>query len=140
MIKEKHLAEFKLEFSMPGAASTGLKIAKLIPYACQLKAIYAKSRVAGTTATQTVDVLKNGTTIFSGGTLINQATGVTSSTYGALTANPTQFVKGDQVSLNVATVNTTPATDWVVILTFQRLRGSGPVGAMLTDTIGPEAE
>lgn len=140
MIKLRHLGEFTLKLGLPGAASTGLKLVELIPFACQLKAIYAKSRVAGTTATQTVDVFRNGTTIFSGATLINQATGVTANTYGALTTNPTVFAKGDQVSISVATVNTTPATDWVVILTFQRLRGTGPVGAMQGDTVGVEAE
>lgn len=140
MIKQKNVGEFTLKFGLPGNASTGLKLVELIPYACQLKAIYAKSRTAGTTGTQTVDVFKNGTTIFSGATLINQATTATVNTYGALTTNPTQFAKGDQVSISVATVNTTPAVDWTVILTFQRLKGTGAVSAMLGDTVGPEAE
>lgn len=140
IIKIKNVGEFTIKLGLPGNASTGLKLVELIPFACQLKAIYAKSRTAGATGTQTVDVFRNGTTIFSGATLINQATGVTANTYGALTTNPTQFVKGDQVSISVTTVNTTPAVDWVVILVFQRLRGTGAVAAMLGDTVGQEAE
>lgn len=139
-IKLRNIGEFTFNVSVLGTVATGLKSGLLIPFSCQLKAIYAKSRVAGTTGTQTVDVLKNGTTIFSGAVLINEATTATANTYGPLTVNPTTFVKGDQVTINVATVNTTPATDWVCILTFQRQKGTGLVATMLGDTVGPEAE
>lgn len=141
MIVQRDIGEFTRSVSMPGNASTGVKALWLIPYACQLKSVYAKSRTAGTTATQTVDLLKNNTTIFSGAVLINQATGVTVNTYGPLTTNPTTFVKGDQLAVSVATINTTPAVDWTLELCFQRLRGTGAGAAMETDTaVGIKAE
>ena len=141
MIKAKNLGELIISVpNLAGNQATGAKYTFVVPFPCQLKAVHAAVRTAGTTGTDSTDIQKNGTSIFSGGTRVDIATGVTTITYGALSANPTTFAKGDIVTINVISVHTTPAVDKAITLVFQRLRGTGPVGAMLTGTIGPEAE
>jgi len=112
-----------------------------IPFACQLKGVLARLGAAGGTQATIVDVQKNGSSIFSGGTKINFAASSTTPTYGALTTNPTQFAKGDVVKIVVTQVGSTPApADLALALNIQRLRGVYVVGGMVTDTLGLENE
>lgn len=139
-IKLKNTGEFLVALSAPGAASVGAKFSFLVPFACQLKAVFGKVRTAGVTGTQNSDIQKNGVSIFSGAGKVDFASGATAAAYGPLSANPTQFVKGDIITLNITAINTTPAVDTSILLVLQRLRGTGPVGAMVTDSVGAEAE
>lgn len=142
-IKLKNKSEFLIDaFSLPGTQAAGThKACLVIPFACQLKAIYGKLGTAGTTGTQSNDIKKNGTSIFSGATKLDFATGVTAATYGALSTNPTTFVKGDILTMDVASVHSgVAAIDLCILLVLQKTKASGPVGAMLTDSLGPELD
>ena len=141
-IKLKERAEFEdLQCGQPGNMTAATITVFMIPFACVLKGILARVRTAGTTGTANVDIRKNGTSIFSSGaTAIQFASGSTTPTYGAMGAtNPASFVKGDIMSVVVTAVNTTPAVDLALAVCLQKQAGSGIVGAMLTDTLGPEA-
>lgn len=141
-IKFKNLAEFTRGFGVNGNISTGVKLQFLIPYACQLKSVIRRARTAGTTSTESIDILKNNTSIFSGSVRVDSpTTSVSATTLGAMTTNPPTFAKGDSVVFNVIAVNTTPAVDVSFEACFQRVRGTGPVGAVQLDSaVGVEAE
>jgi hypothetical protein len=54
---------------------------------------------------------------------------------------PTTFVKGDLVKVVVTQVGSGAApADLGLALNFQRFKGSAPVGVMVTDSLGLEAE
>ncbi len=142
-IRIKERGEFEdFDCGFAGTASTGAKVTKLVPFACQLKGIIARVRTAGTTGTMNIDIQKNGTSVFSSGaTAIQFASAATTPTYGAFAAaNPAQFVKGDIITINITVVHTTPATDLAIAINLQRQRNTDNNGATETDTLGTEAE
>ena len=136
MIRLKNRNEFLIVASnRAGAAATGAYFAFKAPFAFDLAAIDAKVRVAGTTGTQNTDIQKNGTSIFSGAVKVDFASGATAATYGALTASPTQFAKGDVLTVNITAIHTTPATDTCLSLTIRRST-SAPKGiGTITDAV-----
>jgi hypothetical protein len=139
MIRLKNSSEFLVDLSVPGGqVATNGKRTFLIPFACTLKALYAKLGTAGTTGTQVNDIHKNGTSIFSGAVKVDFATTVTAATYGALTTDPTTFAKGDVITVDVDSVHSTPGENLNLLLVFSRKQS--PPAAMETDTIGNDAE
>jgi hypothetical protein len=136
MIRLKNQNEILVDFGVPGTQSAAAnKQVFVVPFACQLKAIYGKLGTAGTTGSQVNDINKNGTTIFSGATKLNFATGVQAATYGPQTANPTQFAKGDILSLDVDSIHTTPAVNLALVLVLERVNSGAKVSATITDDI-----
>lgn len=140
MIKARNIGEVLLEFDKAGAAANGSLRSYLVPFACQLKALYSLVRTAGVTGTMEIDVQKNGTSIFSTAQKIEYATGVATPVYGPLTTDPVQLAKGDILTVVLSGTQSTPANDLSGLLTLQRLRGNGPVGKTVTGGVGPEAE
>ncbi len=140
MIKIRQHEELLVTLNYPLAQAADANVASfLVPFACRLKAIYAKLTVAGTTLTSVYDVNKNGTTIYSGSKLEFATTAVDPVAYNALSADPTEFVKGDVLSLDCDTAHTTPAEGLVVQLVLQRGKASR-AAATATGGIGPENE
>lgn len=76
--------------------------------------------VAGTTGVETIDILKNGTTVLS--TLITIDTTETSSRDAATppVISVPAFVTGDLITVNITTVHTTPATGLSISLKFNQ--------------------
>lgn len=141
MLKLRNMQEIIVNLSVPGTQSAAAdKACFVIPFACQIKAIFAKLGTAGVTGNQIVDVNKNNTTIFSGATKLTFATGVQAATYDGQTVNPTQFAKGDILSVDVDSIHTTPAKNLALVVVLQRLKSGGRVGATQTDTFGLDAE
>lgn len=142
MIKFKNVGEERVDFSVPSTqTATNDKKTFLVQYPCQLKALYAKLGTAGVTGNQINDIHKNGTTIFTGATKLTFATTAVAATYDTFAVDPVQFVKGDVITLDVDSIHSgTAAENLNVILILQRLRGTGPVGATITDGIGLDAE
>lgn len=142
MIKIRNQAELVLDLGVPGTQSaTADKQVFVVPFACQLKAIFAKLGTAGVTGSQIIDVNKNGVTIFSNATKLTFATAVQACTYGPFTADPTQFAKGDIITVDVDQIHTTPAKNLALVLVLQRTnRAVGRVTATQTDSIGLDAE
>jgi hypothetical protein len=142
-IKLKQRGEFEdLQCGQAGTMSATTITTFVIPFACVLKGVIARAGIAGTTGTSNTDIRKNGTSIFaSGSTAIQFATTSTTPSYGAIgAANPPSFVKGDVVTIVNTAVHTTPIQNLALAVCFQRQRGTGLVSALLTDTLGPEAE
>lgn len=155
MIKTRNLGEIIIRLRVPGvqavtaAADTygqsgGIAI---LPFAARLKAVFARVGAAGTTGTQTTDVLKNqtapatGTSLLASGALITFASGSQAPTYASnFVTNPPLFNKGDFVSLNTTVVHTTPAKDLEVVLVFERQRAGSWNDAVQTDTIGADSD
>jgi hypothetical protein len=136
MIRLKNQNEILVDFGVPGTQSAAAnKQVFVVPFACQLKAIYGKLGTAGTTGNQINDINKNGTTIFSNATKLTFATGVQAATYGPQTANPTQFAKGDILSLDVDSIHTTPAVNLALVLVLERVNSGAKVSATITDDI-----
>ena len=130
------------EFEVPDAGSAGTLTTSTIcdcfvaPFPCLLKGVLGRLGTAGGTQATIVDIQKNGSSIFSGATKVNFAASSQTPTYGALTANPTQFVKGDIVKVVITQVGSTPApVDLGLALNFARLRGGSIPSGMLTDSI-----
>jgi len=96
----------------------------VVPFACKLKAIFARVLAAGTTGTMIVDVNKNGTTIFSGAAKLTWASASVSPTYAAYTTDPADFVEGDRIGLDIDSVHTTPAEGLIVELVLSRSKRS----------------
>lgn len=140
MIKIRQTEELLVRLDSPKAQTADLNVAQfLVPFACRLKAIYAKLRVAGTTATSIYDISKNGTTLYSGSKLEFATGTVDPVAYNAFTTDPTTFVKGDVIHVDVDTAHTTPAEGLMLILILQRGKASQPA-ATETGGIGPENE
>lgn len=118
--------EYVLELSVPGTQTQADHLeVNIVPYDGTIRGIFARLDTAGVTGTQTTDVLLNGTTIFSGATLINFATGVKVPTYGAFTVNPTVVKKGDTLRLNNTVVHSgTPAKSLATMINIRRGRAS----------------
>lgn len=141
MIKLRQTEEILVVLNLPGAQDADLNLASfLVPFACRLKAIYAKLTVAGTTLTSIYDVNKNGTTIYSG-TKLTFATGtVDPVSYATLTADPTEFVKGDVISVDVDTAHSGTAAEGLVLLLVLQRGKASRAAATVTGGVGPEAE
>ena len=108
-----------------------------MPYAGRIKAIYAVLGTAGTTNTQTTDILKNGTTIASSGTVLSFATTSTTPTYATLVSSNLPIVaKGDVLQAVNTAIHTTPAIDCAIAVVIQRFKVADPVGATETGTYG----
>ena len=134
MIRLKNTKDFVIQMSVPGTQAVGNDLeVNLVPFAGQIKAIYAKLGTAGTTSTQVTDIKKNGVSIFSSGGL-SFATGSQACTYGALTQNPTQVAQGDILRIDTTAINTTPGKDLAIFIVVEKLPG-GQVAAMLTDAV-----
>ena len=143
MIKIKNQGELLVNFDVPGVqVATAGKRVFVVPFACQLKALYLKLGTAGTTGNQDVDINKNGTSIISSANKIRFASGAQDPTAASLTfsTDPTVFAKGDIITLDVDALNTTPAANLACLLVLQRLRGTGPVGATIIDGLGLDSE
>jgi len=136
-IKVKNRCEFEdFAAGCPGTLTTGsLCGIYVVPFPCQLKGVLAALGTAGTACT--VDILKNGTTIFASGKIAFGST--TTPTYGTLTNNPTTFVKGDIVKVTCSTITGSPA-DLGLALNFQRTKASGPSAQTQLGSIGADAE
>ena len=135
------------EFEVPDAGSAGTLTTSTIcdcfvaPFPCLLKGVLGRLGTAGGTQATIVDIQKNGSSIFSGATKVNFAASSQTPTYGALTANPTQFVKGDIIKITVTQVGSATApADLALALNLQRQRGTDNIGTMATDSLGTEAE
>lgn len=147
MIKTRNQGEFVIEVTINGsqsasAGNAGTTESQIVPFAARLKAVFARLGVAGVTGTQTTDLLKNGTTMVSSGTLLSYASGAVIPTYSAnLSPNPPTFNKGDVVQLkNTAVHSGTPAVDQVVILVFERQRSMSWADAVQFDTVGADSD
>ena len=139
MIRNRSTEDFNVQVSIPGTQTAATnKFFLEVPFAGRLKAIKAILGAAGVTGSQVVDVNKNGTTIFSGaGKITFGAT--TAPTYAALTADPTEFVKGDNVSVDVDSIHTTAAVNLSIWLVFSRgvSKRAGVLTGAIEDGIGP---
>lgn len=141
MIKLRNRSEFLIDLSVPGTqTATTNKRTFVVPFACQIKSIYALLGAAGTTGSQIVEIKKNGTTIFSNATKLTFATTVAAATYGPLTADPTSLAKGDVLTVDVTQIHTTPAVNLNLLIVLQRFRATGLVPATVTGGIGLDAE
>jgi hypothetical protein len=141
MIKLRQTEELLVTLNLPGPQTADLNLASfLVPFACRLKAIYAKLTVAGVTLTSIYDVNKNGTTIYSGTKLTFATTVADPVSYAALTADPTEFVKGDVISVDLDTAHSgTPAEGLVILLVLQRGKASR-AAETVGGGVGPENE
>lgn len=147
MIKTKNLGEYILELATTGAQSATAHAASttcsvIVPFAGRLKAVFARLGVAGTTGTQTTDILLNGTTMLASGTVLSYASTVASPTYNvAFLTSPPIFAKGDVLTLKNTAVHTTAADDQIVFLTIERQRaGSYNSTTVQTDTVGADSD
>lgn len=155
MIKIKNTSEFLFKLSKAGvfAATTGQDYF-IAPFNAKIKAIYAVFGLMGTDGTGSptqdlqVDIMKNGTTIFSGATKISWAhagqlgtanTPSPASAYAALTTNPPSVSKGDKIRLDgIQILNGTSPTqpsDIMVYVTLERTRGQSPTSSTLTGQV-----
>lgn len=143
MIRTRNLDEIVVDLSVVGTQSAATnKRCFVIPFACQLKAIYTKLGTAGTTGNQDIDINKNDTSIVSSANKIRFASAAQDPTAASITftTDPTIFAKGDIVTVDVDAVHTTPAVNLCLILVFQRVRSAAKVSKTVIDGIGPEAE
>lgn len=135
MIKLKNREEFLIDLSVPGTQTAAAdKRTFVVPFACRLKAIYAKLGTAGITGNQDVDINKNGTSILSSANKMRFATTVADPTAGSITfsTDPTTFDKGDVITLDVDAIHSgTAAKNLNVLLVLQRLKVSGPVSTQI---------
>jgi hypothetical protein len=146
LIKMRNTGEFTIELTINGtqtitAGGAGTTETQIVPFAARLKAVFARLGVAGTGSTQTTDLLKNGVTMVSSGTLLSYATTSTTPTYSAnLSPNPPTFNKGDVVTLKNTAVNTTPGVDQACILVFERARSGSWDDPVQFDTLGADSD
>lgn len=95
----------------------------ICPFSGSLKAVRAEIGVAGVTGTATINLKQNQANMFANATPFTWATGSTATIY-----DPTDFAagtvisvkKGDKISLDVTTVQTTPAKGGSVSFTLTR--------------------
>lgn len=143
MIRHKNIEEFLVDLSIPGTqAAATLQIGRrtfLVPFACQIKSIYAKLGTAGVTGNQDYDILKNGTTILSSTGGVRFATTAVDPNAITLTADPTSFVKGDVITVTAGAPQTTPAVNFNLLLTLRR-RNNVPASGTVVTGIGTDAE
>lgn len=143
MIRIRGVAEILVDLSVAGAQAVNANARTfIVPFPARLKAIYAKLGTAGVTGTQTTDLLKNGATLVSSGTLLSFATGVQAATYNVanLTANPPLFNKGDIIEVSTTAIQTTPAKDLALLIVLEKQRSASFNDTVQTDTIGVEVD
>lgn len=152
MIKMKNCGDFILEFSLNGTQSTTAGSASgqascIVPFQGRISAIFARMKTQGTTGTQTVDLLKNGTSLTGSNGIFNFPTtvgGASAPTYtlSNLTgANPPLVSKGDVISILNKTIHTgTAAQDLTVYVTLERQRSGSMADAIQTDTVGSDSD
>lgn len=146
MIKLRNQEEFIVNLTIAGTQTTtttgtGNRATSLpMPYAGRIKAIYAKLGTAGTTNTQTTDVLINGTTIAASGTALSFATTATAPTYATPTTQPPTVAKGDILTAVNTAIHTTPAVDCAIVVVIQKATASDSVSAMQTGTYGTDLD
>lgn len=131
--------EVVMDLSVPGTQTTNANAASTVmPFAGTIRGILARLGTAPTVAGNNIfDILKNGTTIFAAAPKITFATGATTPTYSALTANPTIVAKGDV--LTVANVGTaTVGVNLGLLVTIRRNRAS--VEGVDTDSISAKSD
>lgn len=141
MIKVRNQSEFIVRFRVAGAVAADAAVdAFLVPFACRIKAMYAKLVTAGVTGSMIVDLNKNGTTIFANAPKLTWATAAVDPSYDTLAADPTELVKGDMLSMDVDSIHTTPAEGLVVELVLERAK-QGPTSTVAqTGGFGVDAE
>lgn len=113
------------------------------PFTGQLKAIYGIVSTAGTGGNMTVDILQNGVSICSTGTIMTFASTSKTPTYNVanLLTNPIAVTKGDIFKLNVTAVNsTTAAVDLCVGINIERKRDGAQAAAMETGTYSSRSD
>lgn len=133
--------EILLDLSVPGLqvnASTDLEAA-VVPFAGTIRGIIARLDTAPSAGgTQVTDIKLNGTTIFSGATKINFASGSKSPTYGAFTVNPTVVAKGDVLTVHTPTAGATVGKNLAIQVCIRRNRASAYQTA--TDSISENSD
>lgn len=108
----------------------------IVPFSGSLKAIRAQIGVAGTTGTATVNLKKNQANMFANATPFTWASGSVATVYDATcfaAGTVISVTKGDQLSLDVTVVQTTPAKGGSVSFTITRR----PNVAVSTGTLDP---
>lgn len=100
-LKNRNFDEQDIVFVVPGAQAADANLAAAFAkFQGFIKNIYAVLHAAGTTGTQTVDLNKNGTTVWTGSTKIAFATGSATPTYDAVSAANQLVAKGDKFSID----------------------------------------
>jgi hypothetical protein len=136
-IKLKSEDEVWDRLSLPTGAAITLGDAIVCPISGSIKAIFAVVAQAGVTGTLTLNLLKNGSNLFTDATPITFASGATAATYSA-----TDFAAGtvlsvkktDVIGVSVTTVQTTAALGVQVYILFTRR----PNVAVTSGTMNPE--
>jgi hypothetical protein len=141
MIKLKNKDEFLISLNIAGTASAATDLATfVVPFACKLKAIYARYGTAGTTSTAIYDVNKNNTTIFGNATKVSFASTSAAPTYGTFTVDPTSLAKDDVITVDCDQINTTPGKNFNLNIVLKRSKSGSPVPATVTGGLGTDAE
>lgn len=152
MIKVRNQGEFVLALTVNGtqsaaAGNSGNSESQIVPFAARLKAVVGRLGVAGTTGTQTVDILKGAAggalaSIMASGAFMTFASTSRTPTYQNvnLTNDPAVFAAYDTVQIKNLAVHTTPAVDLIVLLTFERQRSGGWNDKAQVDTIGADSD
>lgn len=145
-IRLRNQKEFVVNLTLSGTQTTtttgpgGRVCSPPMPYAGRIKAIYAVLGTAGTTNTQTTDILKNGTTLAGSGTVLSFATTATAPTYAALTSAAPTVAKGDVLQAVNTAIHTTPAVDCSIAVVIEKLNAGAPVVATQTGTYGSDLD
>lgn len=144
-IVNHNLNEYIIEMGVPGAQGVANNLdGALIPFDGVIRGIFARLDVGPSAGgTQVTDIkLSNAgasqTSIFSGATKLNWASGSRVPTYGALTTNPPVVKKGDTLSLQTTTAGATVGTNLVLEITVRRSRAS--VKGTDTDSISTDSD
>jgi|HubBroStandDraft_2_1064218.scaffolds.fasta_scaffold377099_2 hypothetical protein len=136
MIGIKETGELPIEFGVSGTITTS---SAADPYVVPLtdvlglKGIIVRLGTPGGTQATIVDVLKNGSTIFSSGKVSLAATTGTP-TYGVFTSAVPTFTKGDVIKITVTQVGSGPApADLAVSLLLVKPSATKYPAATVTD-------
>jgi hypothetical protein len=154
MIKQRNMGDFLVELTVPGIQTTTATLntgaaSAVVPFNGRISAVLARLGVQGTTGTQNVDILHNGTSITGGSGLFNfpstvggaSAPTYTTANVTSTAGNPTKVSKGDVVSCQNLTVHSgTPAEFLTVYLNIERQRSGSFDDAIQTDTIGSDSD
>jgi hypothetical protein len=157
MIKQRNLGDFLVELTVPGNQSTltstvnaaGTIASSIVPFNGRVSAVLARLATAGTTGTQNVDLLKNGTSVTGGAGLFNFASGSGGNTAPTYTTanitttagNPIKCNKGDVLTIQNLTIHTgTAAQGLTVYFNIERQRIGTFDDAVQTDTIGADSD
>lgn len=145
MIKLRNQGDYVLTLRSPGTQTTNsgadVDCSAPVPFPCIIKAVYAILGTAGVTGTQTTDLLVNGSSLVSSGTMFSFATTSKACTYNTPTTNPPVLAKGDQLAINTTAVHSgTAAKDLSVAVTLERFVGTGFPSGIQTDTYGYDSD